>query len=126
MVPHKKLNRPRIDTLDDAMEWIAQLEKALGQTTAYALPLTSAETRILGALHARTGVVTREAVYSLLYSTCNDPPDDRIIDVFLSRIRQKLRPHGIEITTFWGVGWMIDADSRRALDKFTITDEVAA
>jgi hypothetical protein len=39
----------------------------------------------------------------------------RTIDVHMCRIRHRLEPFGIAITTLWGHGYQIDADSRRRI-----------
>lgn len=48
----------------------------------------------------------RDAIMVSLYGTdCDDPPQDKIIDVMVSRVRRKLRPFGYEIRNVYGVGY---------------------
>jgi hypothetical protein len=64
--------------------------------------LQSSERVVLAALVSRKFVSNR-AIADALYSLRDDGgPDDpsRVIAVFLTRLRQKLRPLGIEITVF--------------------------
>ena len=44
-----------------------------------------------------------EAFMVALFSTdADDPPDEKILDVWICRMRKKLKPYGIEIKTHGG------------------------
>lgn len=99
----------------EALEWrVAALEEALGLT--YASPpewrLTAYEARILGMLAKTQGCTTRQRIYAALYGDRDNPPYDKIIDVYIFRMRKRLRPHGIAIHNTWSEGWWLDADAR--------------
>lgn len=75
------------------------------------IKLTRSEYRILQLLILRQGsVVGREAVMNHLYGG-RDEPDVKSVDVFVSRIRSKLRQNGLErfIMSCWGTGYMVAA-----------------
>jgi DNA-binding response OmpR family regulator len=99
-------------------ERIVQLTKALG-ATLYAPPalrLTQSEATIVNMLLARP-LLTREAAWTVLYGADPNGPDPKIFDVFLAKIRPKLRLHDVEISTVWGRGWFLDHDSRARLQS---------
>lgn len=56
---------------------------------------------------ARGGLVSRERLLSNLYLVEADEADIKIIDVFVCKIRKKLRPLGVEISTAWGRGYRL-------------------
>jgi two-component system cell cycle response regulator CtrA len=74
--------------------------------------------RAAHALARRPGnVITKENILDLLYAGMPDQPDMKIIDVFICKARAKLTPLGIELTTVWGRGYMMDAANRLKLTE---------
>ena len=76
--------------------------------------LTPAETRVFGVLVNRE-IATKEAVMATLYSArAGDEADvePKIVDVFICKIRKKLKPFGQQIQTVWGQGYTLDEDAR--------------
>lgn len=47
-----------------------------------------------------------------------NPPDIKIVDVFVCKMRKKLRPYGITIDTVWGRGYLLTAESVLILDNW--------
>lgn len=101
---------------------VAALEDALGLTQEFApsgaLRLTASEAQMLGMLLAR-GYVKRESFFAALYQTrpdADDPPDINIIDVWICKLRAKLKHlgHGT-IETRFGEGYFIPASDKPAL-----------
>ena len=43
----------------------------------------------------------------------SDPTDPKMVDVVICKLRKKLTPHGIIITTLWGRGYYIDEQGRQ-------------
>lgn len=90
---------------------VVELEKIIsGDTDAYlGLGLTSREAIVLGALMRRE-VLTIEDMGLLL---SRDPNDDRgghgrnVYIVLVKRMRERLAPHGIHISTRWGAGYFL-------------------
>lgn len=76
--------------------------------------LTRKEAGFLKALIGRERC-TKEYLFSAIYSVMEDPPQMKIIDVFVCKLRAKLRPYGIRIGTIWGVGYELAPDMREAL-----------
>lgn len=104
-------------------EEIRRLEEALG--FGHLMPpewcLTVKESRLLGALLERD-IMTKDGLMSALYRDLGkDEPELKIIDVFVCKIRRKLREAGVEgirIETVWGQGYRLppaDKEKLRAL-----------
>ncbi len=102
--------RTRLEELEAENErlryQLAELKAALSDEGDLALRfgLTPTEGRIL-ALIARRGRIAHEALHRGLYFDRSEPAEPKTIAVLLVRLRQKLKPHGIEIRTVWGVGF---------------------
>ncbi|HEY0920612.1 winged helix-turn-helix domain-containing protein [Devosia sp.] len=87
---------------------IDHLEAMLGMTPPPPvwLGLTPQEGRVLGLL-AKRERANRDQIYAALYSTRPDAdgPEMKIVDVFVCKLRKKLRAADIAIDTLWGVGY---------------------
>ena len=71
--------------------------------------LNYGEARVLETLkRAPDMILSREVLHARLYAHDAFPPALSIIDVRLSKIRQKLRGTGIDIRNIHGMGWQID------------------
>jgi len=76
----------RVRTLEDGMGCKSIPFRELG--------LTISEARVLGLL-AKRQYCTREAIFTMLYGNrTDDPPDPKVIDVYVCKLRKKL---GLEI-----------------------------
>ncbi|MCX5570602.1 helix-turn-helix domain-containing protein [Kaistia sp. K-TC2] len=85
------------------------------------LGLTPHEARVFLALLKRD-VCSKEQLMNAAYDLLHDGelPAIKIIDVFICKIRRKLKPHDISIGTLWGRGYYLDAEARqRANDMIT-------
>lgn len=75
------------------------------------IEVSGKEMRIMEALAtARGRVVRKGALFNALYfdQPGGEDIDDKIIDVFICKLRAKLaplEPHGVTIKTYWGKGW---------------------
>lgn len=100
---------------------VQELEELLGvskeqRDMMFSLKLSPQQTAFLGLIY-RGDLVRRDAAYAVIYGArpeC-DRPDDKILDVQLSRIRARLRPKGITIETQWGVGWFMTPKNKAIL-----------
>jgi two-component system, cell cycle response regulator CtrA len=108
--------RGEIETLQ---ERIIQLEEVIGLRfdSPLMLGLTPSEAKLFGALLKRE-FLTREALLICLYGSV--PSDDeveiKIVDVFICKLRKKLRPFGIAIETMWGRGFYMTPAAKAAVD----------
>lgn len=69
---------------------------------------TKSERLVLSILKAGEGkIVRRSAIYASMYSVRPDGElvIEKVIDVWICKIRRKLKRHSIE--TIWGVGWRL-------------------
>ena len=101
---------------DELRERVRMLQDQLGM--AFEAPpqflLTRAETVIFGLL-LKNSLVRKEMAMSAIYAHLPDEePEIKIVDVWVCKMRRKLRPYGIEIQTQWGQGYFISAEGKRA------------
>lgn len=91
------------------------LDHNIARVNGKALHLTRKEYEILEMLVLqRERLVTREAFMNHLYAW-DDEPDPRIINVYLSRIRQQIDAAGGDenmVETVWGLGYRITSRAR--------------
>lgn len=72
-------------------------------------PLTKHEAKVLAALHSGR-VLTKGHILSAVYGGV-DEPMEKIIDVFVCRLRRKLADTPILIETIWGHGYRLTPES---------------
>jgi two-component system cell cycle response regulator CtrA len=75
--------------------------------------LTVSEATVVATL-VKHGKATKQRLFSALFdgrANPNDAPEPKIIDVFVCKIRKKLRPAGIEIGTVWGWGYNLTPEN---------------
>jgi two-component system cell cycle response regulator CtrA len=92
------------------------------------LGLTPNEAVVLGVLMARD-VATKDAIHTALYGLEIDGgAEPKIVDVFICKIRAKLRRAGLTdaITTVWGVGYALTEAHKTELRDWGGTMETAA
>lgn len=106
---------------------ITLLERELGVSDAVpkALGLTKTETEML-ALMIKRERVTRAGLMTALYGLLKAPPDAKIFDVYVCRLRAKLKPFDIAIQTDWGVGWFIRSADKKRLAEMRALERSAA
>lgn len=101
---------------------VAQLERALGLYDSECVfpaewRLCKTDIRILNTL-IRRETVRKADLYEAIYwdkYRASDTPDIKTIDVFIWRLRQKLRPFGIIIITRHCIGISLELTMRRQL-----------
>ena len=102
------------DENDLLRERVKQLEEVLGFRF---LPpaiwgLTGSEAAVVGCLLARD-LATKEALHlATQRSGADEPSEPKIVDVYICKVRKKLRRFGIEITTRWGVGYELTPEMK--------------
>ena len=94
---------------------VTQLEETLGVRleVPLVLQLTSQEAKIFGVLFKRE-MVTREVTMDVLYGNRPDAdePEIKIVDVFVSKMRKKLKAFEIGVETVRGRGYRMNAQSK--------------
>lgn len=83
--------------------------------------LTLREFQMLSAL-VQYEVATKATVYRHLYpeARADGGPDFKLMDVYICKLRGKLKPHGIAITSIWGRGWALDPVDREKLRGWAV------
>jgi two-component system cell cycle response regulator CtrA len=100
---------------DELAERVRQLEAILRDDAWVPTEweLTGSEVIILNMLATRE-LATKDALLTALYG---DDPDgganEKILDVFILKLRRKLAPRGLHIETAWGQGHRLTKASRR-------------
>jgi two-component system cell cycle response regulator CtrA len=95
-------------------ERVRQLELALyaGAQVPLDWGLTQQESIVVGAL-LRTEMATKERLMTALYGgRIDEGAEVKVIDVFVCKVRKKLRAFGLEIETVWGQGYRMSAAAR--------------
>lgn len=104
---------------DVLRERIACLEEQLVATKQLPMEwrLTVQEARVFGVLVNRE-LATKEAIMSGLYIDRGvDEAEQKIVDVFICKIRKKLKPFGVRIETVWGRGYRLGPAERALYRK---------
>lgn len=110
-------NRALRERNEELEELVIQLkgEMGLGTDLPASLPhLTRYEADMLRLLIARR-MVSRDAAMVAIYSDREEAPHEKIVDVWVCKLRAKLKPFPIEIITRWGQGWYLTDASRANL-----------
>ena len=89
-------------------ERVEALELALGLDLSAPAEygLTRREQEVFGMLQ-KVPVLHQDRAFLVLYGDRNDPPGEQLINVWISKIRAKLRPFGYGIVNVYGVGWRL-------------------
>jgi two-component system cell cycle response regulator CtrA len=95
---------------------VRQLQDALGIGLHWPAEwnLSQRETALLGVLVSRE-VATRDGIMCALYGDRPNPPCERIINVFMYKLRSKLAPRGFTILTRRAHGFAIPPEQRARL-----------
>lgn len=99
------------DRLEIAEEENRQLRELL-EPEAFLPPefgLSATESRIVELLVRRSPtVVSKQRLYDVIYFGVDDPPEPKVLDVLICKIRSKLKSFGLDLKTKWGDGFWID------------------
>lgn len=98
-------------------ERVAYLESALGMDFIAPVEwrLTTKESAVLGVIMARE-IAPKNAILLAVYQEM-DQPEEKIVDVFVCKIRKKLEPFGIQIDTLWGRGYYLTVENKAKINK---------
>jgi DNA-binding response OmpR family regulator len=100
------------DRLRDEIERLRSGGAAFGFIPPAEWRLTQKETRVLEVL-LRLPMASKDQIMAGCYVPgADDEPMIKIVDVFICKMRRKLRPFAIEIRTLWGVGYTMDAEAK--------------
>jgi hypothetical protein len=95
-----------------------ELDRLLGLDEEFppSLGFTTTEQRILGML-SRRAICRAEAIFMAVWGgrPAADMPEQKIVDVFVCKIRKKLKPHGICVFTKYSEGYYLSQDGKKSL-----------
>jgi hypothetical protein len=100
-------------------ERIADVEQLLAIDDPKPLIIKVSRTeRILMELLLKRNMLTREVAWGVLYGHRPDAnqPQYRVISTIIHHLRNRLSPHGVEITTEHGTGWYLKDKDREKLE----------
>jgi DNA-binding response OmpR family regulator len=114
----QRQNRDLREEAEELRETIRQLREDQGgkaELPDWLPPLTRKEQAILGRLK-RGSLVTKDQLYEASCIIADHEPEMKIIDVYIHKLRKKLRGTGVDIETIWGQGYRLTAASRALLN----------
>jgi two-component system cell cycle response regulator CtrA len=114
--------------IDQLREQVLQLEAVLGVThpVPTAFGFTGQERRLFGVLLKRD-VASKDALMAALYRDLGrDEAEIKIIDVFVCKMRRKLRPFEISIHTVWGEGYRLDQETKTRVEALRAGEQAEA
>ena len=104
-------------------EEVTQLKQMLGITGHFTYPpqlkLSESTGKLYSLLMQRAVVSKDTAMRALYFDRVGDIPDDRIIHMFVLRLRGELAHVGIEVKQKWREGWYIEARDKQRLKELT-------
>ena len=107
--------------ISNAIIQVGKMKIDMNTKTVYVgdklVPLTSKEYALLELLALKKGMtVSKETCLNQLYGIMDEPPDSKIIDVFLCKMRRKIKAlTGGEdyIQNIWGRGYILKAPEKK-------------
>jgi two-component system cell cycle response regulator CtrA len=99
---------------------VIALEEMIGIriTVPLIFQFTIKEAMLFGILLKRE-MVTKQMAMDALYglSASGEEAEIKIIDVFICKIRKKLKPFGIEVETVWGQGYRLTQAAKSTVQR---------
>jgi DNA-binding response OmpR family regulator len=118
--------RERNEALEREIEWLRELFMPRHQFPA-AWRLTPAESRLLSALYASRGFITKEAAHHASASADEAETDLKLVDVHVHKLRRKLSPlMGNPVETVWGRGLGLARGARDAIAAALASEAASA
>lgn len=116
----------RIEELEEEVRQLRNLRFGPheGQPIPTRINFTYREIQLLTTLVTNCDrVLSREFIYSALYRFSDNMPEEKIIDVFINKLRKKLKPWGVTIETVWGVGYKLPKASLTRLQELSAEEQ---
>lgn len=100
---------------EELRERLRALEKEFGfhDEVPIIFGLTATEAKVMSLLGARDSATRAQLMAAVLSGRMPvNEPDMKIVDVFVCKIRKKVKPFGIEITSLWGRGYRLSPEMK--------------
>lgn len=105
----------RVDELEEENRQLRELAAPEFRYPAE-MKLTPTEGQVLAVIAARSGPTSAGRINNILYAVAGIDVQDKTIDVFICKIRRKLKPFGIEIRNVWGHGFELTQENKNRLN----------
>lgn len=106
----------RIDELEESLKQAKEpVEEPDDYQTPVGVTLSPNEGRIFAQL-LRREIVTRHRLIAITQRRTDAEPKLKDVDVWINRLRSKLRPLGIEIVTVYGIGYMLPRSFKASIE----------
>jgi len=111
---------------DELREKVRVLEDLIGSRIEAPpmFSLTPSEEKVLGLLQKREMATKNQIMYALYAARPDEDPQLKIIDVYICKIRKKLKRFGIEIETRWGRGYALTPASKAIIQQLLTLEPV--
>lgn len=73
--------------------------------------LTGAESRLLAALYSNPNGLSREVGHAVVDNNPEPLTEQKIVDVFVCKLRKKMKPYGVSFVNQWGRGYAMTPES---------------
>jgi two-component system, cell cycle response regulator CtrA len=117
LIENEALRRANARQCDRIRALEAQIPPPVAVPAAWGL--TRMEGRVLEILMRREEV-SRDAIMDALYGNNPDPPFEKVIDVYVTKIRRKVAPFGVKVLSKWGFGYFISPEHRGRLRQLAV------
>lgn len=111
------------EEIDTLREEVRQLKQMLGISGRFAYPpqlkLSGATGKLYCLLMQREVVSKDTAMSALYFDRAGDIPHDKIIHMFVFRLRGELAHVGIEVKKKWREGYYLEAKDKQRLKELT-------
>lgn len=99
--------------IDELQNRVRVIEEITGASLDAPLEfgLSRSEATIFGLL-TKNELVRRSSIMELLYMHKQDEAEIKIVDVFVCKLRSKVKPFGIAVNTVWGQGYSMPGASK--------------
>jgi two-component system cell cycle response regulator CtrA len=104
---------------------LVDLEREFGfyNTVPLIFGLTGSEEKVLSLLGARDVASKQQIMTALMvYRGGDEEPEIKIVDVFVCKIRKKLKPFGVAIDTVWALGYRLTPENKKKVAEYLATE----
>lgn len=107
----------RVEELEERIRQLTGELHATEYVAPHDLGLSMTQTRMLGLMLRHDRVVSADTLFEATRNrvTRRTEPDQKLMQVNIHKLREKLKPHGLVIETIFGFGWRLTNESRAAL-----------
>lgn len=88
--------------------------------------LTASEAKVFSMLTERDMANRSQLMNAIMVGRgADEEPEPKIVDVYICKIRKKLKPFGVEITSVWGRGYRLEVTAKEKVAAYLNAVEAA-